>query len=94
VERRLEEGDAATAVLRVAQETSSDLIVMGTRGRTGQANSVMGSVAEYVVRKATCPVVTIAAPLPDAGPPPKALPEELRNGSGVDDYWIDLGAEG
>ncbi len=59
VERRLEEGDAATAVLQVARETSCDLIVMGTHGRTGLARLLMGSVAEKVLRGATCPVLTV-----------------------------------
>jgi len=36
-----------------------DLIVMGTHGRTGVAHLLMGSVAERVVRTATCPVLTV-----------------------------------
>ena len=62
VERRFEEGDPATEILRVAQETSADLIVMGTHGRTGLERLLMGSVAEEVLRKATCPVLTIKRP--------------------------------
>src|SRR5438874_8097909 len=47
-ERRLVEGDAATEILRVVQETGSDLVVMGTHGRTGLARLLMGSVAEQI----------------------------------------------
>jgi nucleotide-binding universal stress UspA family protein len=61
-ERRLEEGDPVTQILRVARETNCDLIVMGTHGRTGLGRLVMGSVAEQVVRKALCPVLTVKMP--------------------------------
>jgi nucleotide-binding universal stress UspA family protein len=64
VERRLEDGDPATVILRIARETPCDLIVMGTQGRTGLARVLMGSVAEQVVRRAPCPVLTIRTPLP------------------------------
>ncbi len=59
IEHRLEEGIPAAEILRVAQETKCDLIVMGTHGRTGMAHLLMGSVAEQVVRKALCPVMIV-----------------------------------
>jgi nucleotide-binding universal stress UspA family protein len=62
VEHRLVEGDPATEILRVAAETGCDTIVMGTHGRTGLERLLLGSVAERVVRRATCPVVTVKAP--------------------------------
>jgi universal stress protein A len=62
VEHRLEEGDPITEILRTAQESKCDLIVMGTHGRTGLAHLLMGSVAEQVVRKATCPVLVVKTP--------------------------------
>ena len=68
VERRLEEGDPAPQILRVAQETGCDLIVMGTHGRTGLDRLVMGSVAEQVVRGASCPVLTVKTPFPQPMP--------------------------
>jgi nucleotide-binding universal stress UspA family protein len=68
VERRLEEGDPATQILRVAQETNCDLIVMGSHGRTGLDRLLMGSVAEEVVRRASCAVLTVKAPFPPAPP--------------------------
>ena len=64
-ERRLEEGDAVEATLRVAQEVRADLIAMGTHGRTGILRLLMGSVAEQVLRKATCPVLTVRTPFPE-----------------------------
>ena len=54
-------GPAAEQILEVARERGSDLIVMGTRGRTGVAHLVLGSVAEKVVRLAPCPVLTLHA---------------------------------
>jgi nucleotide-binding universal stress UspA family protein len=64
VEHRLAEGDAATEILSLAKETQADVIVMGTHGRTGLSRVLMGSVAEQVVRKAPCPVVTVKSPQP------------------------------
>jgi nucleotide-binding universal stress UspA family protein len=68
MEQRLVQGDAATEILRVAEDVGCDLIVMGTHGRTGLGRLVMGSVAEQVVRKARCPVLTIKSPLRQAPP--------------------------
>jgi nucleotide-binding universal stress UspA family protein len=62
VEHRLIEGDAPSEILRVAGETRCDVIVMGTHGRTGLGRLLMGSVAEQVVRKASCPVLTVKTP--------------------------------
>jgi|SRR5579884_2395558 universal stress protein A len=63
VEHRLEYGDPAAAILKAAQEIGADLIVMGTHGRTGLHRLLMGSVAERVVRKAPCPVLTVRTPV-------------------------------
>ncbi len=57
-EHRLLTGDPATTIVRLANEERVDLIVMGTHGRTGIVRVLMGSVAETVVRRAECPVVT------------------------------------
>jgi nucleotide-binding universal stress UspA family protein len=64
VEHRLEVGDAAAEIVRVAQEAKCDLVVMGTQGRTGLTRLLMGSVAEQVLRRASCPVLTVKYPLP------------------------------
>jgi nucleotide-binding universal stress UspA family protein len=59
VEHHLVEGDAAAEIIHLAGETKCDLIVMGTHGRTGLGRLLMGSVAEQVIRKAPCPVLTV-----------------------------------
>ena len=63
VEHRLEDGDAAERILKVAEEVQAGLIVMGTHGRSGLGRLLMGSVAEKVVREAPCPVLTLRMPL-------------------------------
>ena len=61
VRGRLATGDPPTAILDAGASDGCDLIVMGTHGRTGLARFVFGSVAEAVVRRAPCPVLTIKA---------------------------------
>lgn len=46
-------------ITRVASEEQFDLIVVTTHGRTGIAHAFMGSVAEKIVRKSMCPVLTV-----------------------------------
>ncbi len=53
---------AADAILETAKARRTDLIVMGTHGRTGLSRVFLGSVAEHVVRHADCPVLTLRAP--------------------------------
>src|SRR5262245_43432498 len=55
-------GDPAAAIAQTAEKEGCDLIVMGTHGRTGLTRLLMGSVAEAVVRKAKCPVLTVKQP--------------------------------
>jgi universal stress protein A len=55
-------GDPAEAILKLAQEDQVELIVMGTHGRRGLTRLLMGSVAEAVVRRAPCPVLTVRQP--------------------------------
>lgn len=66
VERRLVEGDAADEILREAETSKCDLIVLGTHGRQGISRLIMGSVAEQVIRRAQCNVVV--AKTPSSGP--------------------------
>ena len=47
-------------ICRYADELGADLIVMGTHGHTGLRHAILGSVAEKVVRKAHCPVLTVS----------------------------------
>ncbi len=49
-------------ILRKATEERVSLIVMGTQGRSGIDHLLFGSTAERVVRKATCPVMTVRLP--------------------------------
>jgi nucleotide-binding universal stress UspA family protein len=60
----------AAAVLETAAEVGADLIVMATHARRGLAHLMWGSVAEEVVRRATCPVLTVG--------PALARPREAR----------------
>jgi nucleotide-binding universal stress UspA family protein len=46
-------------IIKKARKEGTDLIVMGTHGRTGAKHVLMGSVAERVVRMAPCPVLTV-----------------------------------
>lgn len=55
-------GVPSTTIVNVAARQKYDLIVLGTHGRTGVAHAVLGSVAERVVRRAPCPVLTVRAP--------------------------------
>jgi len=52
-------GDVSASILQAVEKFNPDLIVMATHGRTGLARIFLGSVAEAVVRKASCPVLTI-----------------------------------
>ena len=53
------EGTPFIEILKSAGEIPADLIVMGTHGRSGLSHVLMGSEAERVVRKASCPVFTV-----------------------------------
>lgn len=56
---RVEIGHPVEQILDLVTREHMDLIVMGTHGRTGLAHTVLGSVAERVVRLAPCPVLTV-----------------------------------
>jgi nucleotide-binding universal stress UspA family protein len=58
VESQVMEGDPVDMILRGAEEMHSDVIIMGTHGRTALTRLLLGSVAESVIRKAPCPVLT------------------------------------
>src|SRR5437016_7879524 len=63
-EHKLLAGDPASAIVEAAEQENADLIVIGTHGRTGLTRLLMGSVAEAVVRRAKCPVLTVKHPSP------------------------------
>lgn len=58
--------DLAMEVLQIAKEKSVDLIVTATRGQSGITRLAFGSMAEQLIHRAECPVLTIG---PDARPP-------------------------
>jgi nucleotide-binding universal stress UspA family protein len=58
-ETKIIDGGAVNEITRRGRAIDADLIVVGTHGRTGLAHALMGSVAERVVRRASCPVLTV-----------------------------------
>jgi nucleotide-binding universal stress UspA family protein len=56
---KIERGDPAAGIVRVATEDSVDLIVLGTHGRVGVSDWFYGSVAKKLVSCAPCPLVTL-----------------------------------
>ncbi|MDI6853119.1 MAG: universal stress protein [Deltaproteobacteria bacterium] len=61
VQSVLTPGDPAQEIIRTAQEHQIDLIIIATHGHTGWGRFIFGSVAEKVVRLASCPVLTLKA---------------------------------
>jgi len=55
----IKQGTTDEEILKVARQQRVNLIVMATHGRTGLEHALIGSVAEKVVRKAGCPVLTV-----------------------------------
>ena len=62
VTRATVEGHPFVQIIRYAKENDIDLIVIGSHGRGAIAHMLLGSVAEKVVRKAPCPVLTVHNP--------------------------------
>jgi nucleotide-binding universal stress UspA family protein len=56
---RLLAGHPADEIVQLVEDEGIDLIVMGTHGRRGLTRLLMGSIAEAVVRRAKCPVLTV-----------------------------------
>lgn len=57
-------GVPADAIPDSAADVSAELIVMGTHGRKGVQHALLGSIAERVVRRAPCPVLTVRPDIP------------------------------
>ena len=55
------EGYAATAIVDEVESQNADLVVIGTHGLSGLKHLLLGSIAERVVQKAPCPVLTVKA---------------------------------
>lgn len=77
VEHELREGDPAQQILLAARETRSDLIVMGSHGRTGVSRWFSGSVAEEVMRGADCSVLVVKPRRPEGAGEPGEQHEEV-----------------
>lgn len=52
-------GDPASAILQEAKDEGVDCVIMSSHGRTGWSRFLLGSVAEKVVRHASCPVLLV-----------------------------------
>jgi universal stress protein A len=55
----IKNGAAFVEIINYARTESMDLIIIGTHGRTGLEHILIGSVAERVLRKSPCPVLTV-----------------------------------
>src|SRR5207245_11423834 len=53
------EGNIWEVVSKLINEKEIDLVVLGTRGRTGLGKTILGSVAEQILRQSPCPVLTV-----------------------------------
>jgi nucleotide-binding universal stress UspA family protein len=58
-DQRVVEGSPAPTIVSIADEIDADLVILGTRGRTGLERVLLGSVAESVVRHAACSVLVV-----------------------------------
>jgi nucleotide-binding universal stress UspA family protein len=61
IRKRVELGAAMTNIVAMAERENADMIIMATHGRTGLSHILLGSVAEKVVARASCPVLVIPA---------------------------------
>jgi universal stress protein A len=89
VDYRLQDGSPPTEILCFADEAECDLIVMGTHGRTGLAQLLLGSVAEKVVRKAKCPAITVKVPTAAPQPSGEGLTPPAASCASVGDRTTD-----
>lgn len=62
MERFFREGEPGKVILEAADNAGCDLIIMGTHGVKPMVAKILGSVAHEVVKKATCPVLTVKMP--------------------------------
>jgi nucleotide-binding universal stress UspA family protein len=81
----IEEGEILPSINKTIQKYNIDLVVIGTRGRTGIGKLLLGSVAEEILRNVTCPVLTVG-PHADTTPGTRAEFREIL-------YATDLSPE-
>jgi nucleotide-binding universal stress UspA family protein len=77
IEAVVRQGNAAGQILEQAATMPADLLVIGTHGRSGVERLLLGSVAEKVLRKASCPVMAVPRRLTDAVPAGPVLYREI-----------------
>lgn len=75
----VDRGDPALTILRIAEEEGITHILMGTHGRKGLRRALLGSVAERVLRQATCPVTVVRSMSQGVHPGPSAVQQSLRD---------------
>jgi nucleotide-binding universal stress UspA family protein len=79
----LREGTPATEIVAAAIEWKADVIVLGTHGRGRLSRFVLGSTAESVVRRAHCPVLTVAHGLPGSNGHAEPISEDVSIFAGI-----------
>lgn len=62
IDHYLSAGAPADEIIRFTETHETDVVVMGTRGRVDSTRSIVGSIAEAVMHRAACPVVTCTLP--------------------------------
>jgi nucleotide-binding universal stress UspA family protein len=73
-------GDVWPVLSHMVAENAVDLIVVGTRGRTGVSKFILGSVAESIFRQSPCPVLTVGPNITDQDP--QVGPERILAATG------------
>ena len=68
------EGDIGDGILAAAEAEHADLIVVGSRGRSGVGRSLLGSVSDLIVRRARCPVLVVRPDTDDGATVESARP--------------------
>ena len=84
-ERHVATGTAEVEIVRLAQTRRAGAVVMGTHGRSGLDRIRLGSVAEWTVRHAACPVLTVRVQRdrPQNVAAPERTPEAQASGEVV-----------
>ena len=88
-------GEPARAILEKADDVDAELIIVGTHGRRGLKRLVLGSVAEEVMREASCPVLVMRprrhTPHPELMPePPCPDCVEVREATDGERWWCEV----
>jgi nucleotide-binding universal stress UspA family protein len=73
----IRDGDPVGQILEQTTNMHADLLVMGTHGRSGFERLLLGSVTEKILRKASCPVLTVPRRQPDRVPATPVLFKQM-----------------